>query len=95
MSIAASFIARRFWCVVASALALFGAGVAAQEFPNKSITIVVPYPPGSATDLVARLLGPKITESTKQSVIVKTAAARAQTSAPATSLALLRMATPS
>lgn len=73
MSSSVRSMPRRLWCAAASALALVlpSTPTRAEDFPSKSITIVVPYPPGSATDLVARLLGPKIAESTKQAVIVE------------------------
>jgi tripartite-type tricarboxylate transporter receptor subunit TctC len=42
----------------------------AQAYPDKPIRIVVPYPPGSGTDIVARILAQKISENWGQQVIV-------------------------
>lgn len=51
--------------------AAFLAGVAAaQEFPQKSIRFIVPFPPGGATDGLARILGEKMTETWKQQVVI-------------------------
>jgi tripartite-type tricarboxylate transporter receptor subunit TctC len=53
------------------AVAAFLAGVAAaQEFPQKSIRFIVPFPPGGATDGLARILGEKMTETWKQQVVI-------------------------
>jgi tripartite-type tricarboxylate transporter receptor subunit TctC len=41
-----------------------------QGYPSKPIRFVVPYPAGGPLDTVARLLGQKVSESTKQPVIV-------------------------
>lgn len=49
---------------------LAGTVVAQQTFPSKPIRIIVPYPPGGAMDPLARLIGPKLTESWGQPVIV-------------------------
>lgn len=43
----------------------------AQDYPARAVTLVVPYPPGSATDIVARLLQPKLSQALKQNVIVE------------------------
>jgi len=42
----------------------------AQDFPNKPIKFVVPFPPGSGTDTSARYFGKKLQEMTGQPVIV-------------------------
>jgi tripartite-type tricarboxylate transporter receptor subunit TctC len=65
--------------VISSALATFGAAVAfaapqvvhAQEYPVKPIRIIVPFGAGSATDALARTIGPKMTEMWGQQVIVE------------------------
>lgn len=47
------------------------AGVAqAQEFPNKAVRIVVPYPPGGTTDMVTRLIGDQLSKVWGQPVMV-------------------------
>jgi tripartite-type tricarboxylate transporter receptor subunit TctC len=43
---------------------------AEDAYPNKPITLVVPYPAGGANDAVARLVGQKIGEQLKQTVII-------------------------
>ena len=43
----------------------------AQDFPTKPIHIVVPLPPGGSNDVLARILGQKMTESLGQPVIVE------------------------
>ncbi|MEY3725313.1 MAG: hypothetical protein RLZZ365_1248 [Pseudomonadota bacterium] len=43
----------------------------AQTYPNKPIKLIVPFPPGGPTDIVARPLAQMLGESMKQSVIVE------------------------
>ncbi|MSQ88144.1 MAG: succinate dehydrogenase, cytochrome b556 subunit [Betaproteobacteria bacterium] len=43
----------------------------AQSWPQKSVRFIVPFPPGGATDIAARLLGQKLTEGWGQTVVVE------------------------
>ncbi len=45
----------------------------AQEYPNKVITMIVPFAAGGPTDTVARLLGVPMTKTLKQQIIVENA----------------------
>ena len=42
----------------------------AQNYPNRPVRLVVPFPPGAASDFLARVLGQKLTESWGQQVVV-------------------------
>src|SRR5262249_26337677 len=57
-------------CALALASALGPVAAAAADYPVRPIRIVVPQSPGASTDLTARLIGQKLGESWKQSVIV-------------------------
>jgi len=52
-------------------LASFSLPAAAQDYPTRLITIIVPYPAGGPTDQLARVLAPKLSEKFKQNVIVE------------------------
>jgi len=54
----------------AFAVALALAGSASADYPDKTITFVVPFAAGSATDQLARALGQEVTRLTKQAVVV-------------------------
>ena len=51
--------------------ALFAAHAAAQDYPNKTIRIVVPFPPGGATDVVTRIVAQKLTEQMGRQVVTE------------------------
>ena len=57
-------------------LTIAGAGAAllpsarAQTYPAKPITLVVPFPPGGPTDMVARVLAQKMSEQMGQSIVI-------------------------
>lgn len=55
----------------AVALALSIGAAQAQDYPNRPITLVVPFPPGAVTDASARLLQPLLSERLGQQVIVE------------------------
>jgi tripartite-type tricarboxylate transporter receptor subunit TctC len=62
----------RFTCSVALAAVLIGgAGAAAQSYPSRTITIVVPLPPGGATDIMARTLAEHMRGTLGQTIIVE------------------------
>lgn len=45
--------------------------LAQQAYPSKPIKVIVPFPPGGSADLIARVVGQKLSENTKQPVIVE------------------------
>jgi len=57
---------------IATTFALASASAFAQQtYPAKPIKIIVPFPPGGSADLVARVVGQKLSENIKQPVIVE------------------------
>jgi tripartite-type tricarboxylate transporter receptor subunit TctC len=55
----------------AASLALGTTAALAQSYPAKPIKVIVPFPPGGSADLVARTVGQKLSENTKQAVVVE------------------------
>ncbi|MGB7542262.1 MAG: tripartite tricarboxylate transporter substrate binding protein [Burkholderiales bacterium] len=61
------------WRAFALAMVICGFACAAlaQSYPAKPIKVIVPFPPGNTTDIMSRLIGPKITERLGQPVLVE------------------------
>src|SRR5438067_12884277 len=55
--------------VLALAFALLPLTANAQDYPARTIRIIVPNPPGGAGDISARLIGPKLSESLRLPVV--------------------------
>jgi tripartite-type tricarboxylate transporter receptor subunit TctC len=51
-------------------LLLLPAPVAAQDFPNRPIRLIVPFPAGGPNDIIARVIGQRMAELTKQPVLI-------------------------
>ena len=58
-------------CLVAAAFGLAGSASQAQTWPAKPVRMIVPFPPGAAPDVVARLLGERLSRLWGQTVIVE------------------------
>jgi tripartite-type tricarboxylate transporter receptor subunit TctC len=56
--------------LLAGLLLLAPAMAAAQEYPAKPIKLIVPFPAGGPNDIVARIVGQKISELAKQPVVI-------------------------
>ena len=59
------------WCVAGVLMWAAWCGIAlAQEYPNKLVRFIVTYPPGGSSDVMARIIGQKLTEYWGQVVLV-------------------------
>jgi tripartite-type tricarboxylate transporter receptor subunit TctC len=57
--------------LLAITLVVFGSAAIAQDYPSRTVTIIVPYPAGGPTDQLARVLAPKFSEKLGQNFIVE------------------------
>src|SRR5499426_945518 len=53
-----------------TAFALMTVPATAQDYPNRPITLVVPFPPGGSTTIVARIVADKMSEALGQSIVI-------------------------
>src|SRR2546421_723854 len=92
--------------VVAIMLAAGVAPARAQDYPSRSITVIVPFPAGGASDVVARIVTNQMSKSLGQPFIIENvggaggtlgsarAAAAAQTATPCSRPPWVRMSRP-
>ena len=59
----------RLGCMLAVVITT-SAAVCAQGYPAKTIRLLVPYPPGGGTDIIARIVGQKLAESVGQQIVI-------------------------
>jgi tripartite-type tricarboxylate transporter receptor subunit TctC len=57
-------------CALLVALGCIGGGACAQSFPAKPIRYIIAFPPGGSNDILARIIGARMTELMGQTVIV-------------------------
>jgi tripartite-type tricarboxylate transporter receptor subunit TctC len=60
----------RFAVAIAAGVALMPGAASAQTYPGKPITLVVPFSPGSTTDILGRILASNLSDTIGQRVIV-------------------------
>ncbi|HEY4371925.1 MAG TPA: tripartite tricarboxylate transporter substrate binding protein [Burkholderiales bacterium] len=60
----------RFKTLIAAGMLAASAGVFAQAYPSRPITFVVPYSPGTGIDIVARTVGPRLSQKLGQTIVV-------------------------
>lgn len=66
-----TLVSRLLALLVAPLLAFAAMANPAADYPNRMVRIVVPFPPGGATDTLTRLIAEKLSERWKQPVIVE------------------------
>jgi tripartite-type tricarboxylate transporter receptor subunit TctC len=60
-----------FRCLVTACIALWGLAAQAETYPSRPITLIVPFGPGSGTDVVSRLVAQHLSTALKQNIIVE------------------------
>jgi tripartite-type tricarboxylate transporter receptor subunit TctC len=76
--------------ILAAAFTLTAHDASAQTYPNKPVTLIVPFPPGGATDAISRIIQDSMSQSLGQQIVIENiggaggmiAAARAARAAP-------------
>jgi tripartite-type tricarboxylate transporter receptor subunit TctC len=63
--------------LVAGLSLLWPAMAAAEDFPSRQIRLIVPFPPGGPNDIIARLVGQRMSELIKQPVVIDNRAGQA------------------
>lgn len=61
---------RRLAPLFAGLLLLLPASASAEDFPSKQIRLIVPFPPGGPNDIIARVVGQRMSEIIKQPLVI-------------------------
>jgi tripartite-type tricarboxylate transporter receptor subunit TctC len=61
----------QFYLALVGALLIFEGGAQAQNYPNRTITIVVPFPPGGLTDVPARVFAAMLQQKIDQNLVIE------------------------
>ena len=61
---------RAAFAVLTATLIAAAAGAVAQGYPSRVVRLIVPFPPGGATDVLGRIVGQKLSESFGQQVVI-------------------------
>lgn len=64
-------LARALGFALSLALLTVAGSAFAQQYPNKPIKLIIPFPPAGATDVLGRAIGQKLSESLGQPVVVE------------------------
>ena len=56
--------------LVAIVLSSGSASLRADDYPDRPITLVVPFPPGGSTTIVARIIADKMSQTLGQSIVI-------------------------
>lgn len=62
---------RRIEVTIAAALIAAAVPAAAQDWPTRPVTMVIPFAPGGALDVVARIVGPRLSELLGKPVVIE------------------------
>jgi hypothetical protein len=76
-------------------IVLLPAAATAQDFPTKPIKLIVPFPPGGPNDIIARVIGQRMSEMTKQPIVIDNRGGQAGVLGPTRSRNRTPTATPS
>ena len=61
---------QRILAAIAASLALVAVAANAQEYPSRTITLIVPFPPGGSTSVMARIIAERMSATLGQQIIV-------------------------
>ncbi|MGB3288323.1 MAG: tripartite tricarboxylate transporter substrate binding protein [Burkholderiaceae bacterium] len=58
-------------CALALGMPLAGVAQAAEAYPQKPIRLIIPYPPGGATDVIGRIVGKNLSDEIGEQVVIE------------------------